>query len=260
MCLIVFAKDAYLDYRLIFASNRDEFYARPTAPAHAWEDAPQVVGGRDEEAGGTWMGVRRDGAFAAVTNVRDLSQPRKDDAPSRGDLVADFLKTPRDPAAYLEGIAPRAGRYNGFNLLAGTPERLVYLTNQEDGGPHVVPPGVHGLSNARLDTPWPKVERLKSALAAHLERGAPDPDALLDLLYDPEPAPDAALPDTGVGAEWERVLSAPFIVSEDYGTRASTVLLIGRDGRVTFVERSFAARGTDPTERRFSFTLEDAPA
>lgn len=260
MCLIVFAKDVHPDYRLIVASNRDEFYERPTVPAHRWADDPEVIGGRDEKAGGTWMGVRRDGHFAAVTNVRDLSQPQKEDVPSRGDLVADFLVAPRDPASYLETRAAAAERYNGFNLLAGTPERLFYLTNQPDGGPREVPLGIHGLSNARLDTPWPKVERMKAALAAHLERGTPDPGVLLDLLYDPEPARDESLPDTGIGMQWERVLSAPFIVSENYGTRASTVLLIDRDGQVTFVERSFAARGADPTERRFSFTLEDAPA
>ena len=261
MCLIVFAKDAHPDYPLVFAANRDEFYARPTAAAHFWEEAPDVLAGRDERAGGTWMGITERGRWAAVTNVRtpeEIDTP-KPAAPSRGALVANYLKGEDELAAYMEGIVP--ARYNGFNLLAGTPERLLYLSNYgaggvQEAGAQEVAAGIHGLSNAHLDTPWPKVERMKKRFAASLSESAVEPAALLDLLRDPEPAPDAALPDTGVEQEWERVLSAPFIISPAYGTRASTVLLIHRSGRVTFAERTFGTGGAELSEEQFSFEVE----
>ena len=258
MCLIVFAKDTHPDYPLIFAANRDEFYARPTAAAHFWEEAPEVLAGRDERAGGAWMGVTKSGRWAAVTNVRtpeEIDTP-KPAAPSRGALVANYLKGASGPEAYLEHIV--AARYNGFNLLAGTPERLFFLSNYGEGSAQEVEAGIHGLSNAQLDTPWPKVTRMKERLSAHLSEGAVQPAALLDLLHDPTPAPDAALPDTGVEEEWERVLSASFIISPAYGTRASTVLLIHCSGRVTFAERTFGTGGAKLSEEQFAFEIERA--
>jgi uncharacterized protein with NRDE domain len=291
MCLIVFSTERHPDYPLILGANRDEFYERPTTPARFWNDAPHVVAGRDETAGGTWMGVTRSGAWAAVTNVRDPGS-RDPDAPSRGHLVADYLREEPDPQAYLQDLAGRADAYNGFNLLVGSPDGVWYLSNYDDGV-RAVEPGLHGLSNRVLDTPWPKVEHAKQKLddlslraeeemvvgagaeatagqdAAREESapGAPQPgdrplpesandpvDAVLDLLDDRERFPDDTLPDTGVGIEKERMLSPIFIESEVYGTRASSVLLIRRDGRVTFAEKTYDHGDPDAT-RRFSFQI-----
>lgn len=252
MCLVLFANQAHPEYPLVFAGNRDEFYDRPTAPAAFWDDAPHVLGGRDLQGGGTWLGVTRRGHWATVTNVRD-QRPRRDDAPSRGRLVAEYLIEEPAPARYLERIAREADRYNGFNLIFGTPEQTFYLSNR-DGGPRSVTPGVHGMSNAQLDDPWPKVQRGTSRLKTVLDDTVA-PEQLLEILDDRRPAPDEELPDTGVGTETERMLSPPFIDGDEaYGTRASTVLLIHRSGTVTFVERSFQ-RGTRTQTENFSFDI-----
>lgn len=248
MCLIAFAWQQHPRYPLVFAANRDEFYDRPTMPAHFWADAPHVLAGRDEKAGGTWMGLGRDGRFAAVTNHRDPAA-EKQNAPSRGALVADYLRSTDGPQAYLEALAARADRYNGFNLLVGRPDALWYFSNRSGAAPGRVRPGVHALSNALLDTPWPKVEKSKSALAALVERDAVTPEALLRLLADAERAPDAVLPQTGVPEAWERALSSVFIEAEGYGTRSSTALLVDRGGQATFVERVFQGGGEARTQR-----------
>lgn len=250
MCLLVFNYDRHPDYALVFAGNRDEFYERPTAPADYWNDAPHVLGGRDRKAGGAWMGVTRRGHWGVVTNIREPGSYR-DDARSRGALVADYLRDEPDPQAYLERVEADADRYNGFNLLLGTPSSLYYVSNRESGI-HPVEPGLHGLSNDRLDTPWPKVQRAKRGLQARLQRNDVTINSLLSLLDDRRPAPDDQLPETGLGKERERMLSPLFIEGERYGTRASTVLLLGRDGTVTFAERTFEA-GAPGETRRFSF-------
>jgi uncharacterized protein with NRDE domain len=258
MCLILLAHDAHPRCRLVVAANRDEFYERPTAPAAWWPDAPEVLAGRDLRGGGTWMGVTRGGRFAAVTNFRDTA-PAAPDAPSRGHLVGGFLRGAGSPDAYLRALAPRAGEYAGFNLLVGEGEELRYLGNR-GGAARALAPGVYGLSNALLDTPWPKVERGKAGLAAALAGGDIDPEALFGVLWDAEPAPDGRLPDTGVGMERERMLSSPFIRSPEYGTRASTVLLVGRDGRVSFTERTVVPGRDGWTESAHEFELtSDAP-
>jgi uncharacterized protein with NRDE domain len=259
MCLILLAHDAHPRFRLVVAANRDEFYERPAAPAAWWPDAPEVLAGRDLRGGGTWMGVTRGGRFAAVTNFRDAA-PAAPDAPSRGHLVGGFLRGADSPGAYLRALAPRAGEYAGFNLLVGEGEELRYLGNRGCAA-RTLAPGVYGLSNALLDTPWPKVERGKAGLAAALAGGGDvDPEALFRVLWDAEPAPDGRLPDTGVGLERERMLSSPFIRSPEYGTRASTVLLVGRDGRVRFVERTTVPGRDGWTESAHEFELgSDAP-
>jgi uncharacterized protein with NRDE domain len=286
--LLAFALDAHPRYHLVLMANRDEFYARPTTPAGWWGDAPTVLAGRDEAAGGTWMGVTRAGRWAALTNVRDPARAR-DDAPSRGALVADYLRGERPPAAYLADLAARAGRYNGFNLLVGDGRTAAYLSNRAadydardayadamdangtrpPAGPQPVAPGVHGLSNALLDTPWPKVARATDRLRTRLAAVAANDRAsdarasdalantLLSALHDETPAPDDALPDTGVGLELERMLAPLFIRSDRYGTRASTVLLLARDGTVTFAERTFDHGAPGPLRR---FTFEAARA
>ena len=281
MCLIVFAFDEHPDYQLILGANRDEFHARPTKPARFWKDHPHVLAGRDEKAGGTWMGVTRSGAWAAITNVRNPGS-HDPDAPSRGRLVADYLAHEPDPSAYLEQVD--ADAYNGFNLLVGTPGETRYLSNAGNGI-RPLEPGIHGLSNRLLNAPWPKVEAARAGLRdldlpgttalgppsasdeppeagdARLPDGREDPvAAVLDLLDDREPFPDETLPDTGVGLETERMLSPIFIESNGYGTRSSTVLLIGRDGTVTFAEKTFD-HGSPEATRRYSFRIRtDAPA
>lgn len=251
MCLILLGRDAHPEYPLVFAGNRDEFYERPSAPAAFWDDAPHVLGGRDLKAGGTWLGITRRGHWATVTNVRD-QRPHRDDAPSRGRLVADYLKDEPSPKAYLQSVQAEADRYNGFNLLVGTTENVFYFSNR-NGSPRPVSPGVHGVSNAQLDDPWPKVERGTSKLRTVLESEITT-ERLLGILNDRETAPDDELPSTGVGRDTERMLSPPFIEGERYGTRTSTVILVHRSGTVTFVERNFD-HGTPAEPRRFSFDV-----
>jgi uncharacterized protein with NRDE domain len=252
MCLILIACGAHPDFPLVIAANRDEYYQRPTAQAAYWKDHSHILAGRDLECMGTWLGVTRDGRFAALTNYRDARQP-KADAPSRGHLVGNFLLSDLDPRSYLDEIRIAAPRYNGFNLLAGDTESVFCFSNRESTV-HKLPPGIHGLSNHLLDTPWPKVVRGKQRLQQALARG-PDADALLDLLHDREPAPESELPDTGIGIERERMLSPALIVSPLYGTRSSTALLFGSDGSVGFTERTILPGGHVGPSVSLSFSL-----
>ncbi|HEX8651873.1 MAG TPA: NRDE family protein [Pyrinomonadaceae bacterium] len=238
MCIILLAYKSHPVYELVLAANRDEFYERPTARADYWEDAPGLLAGRDLERGGTWLGVTEAGRLAAVTNFREPGQ-RIADAPSRGLLVSDFLRSVEKPEAYLERLSLSAGSYNGFNLIAADAQRLCYYSNRA-GAPHNLGAGIYGVSNHLLDTPWPKVARGKQALAEILAAAdAPQPDDIFRLLADRSCADDGCLPDTGVGLELERVLSPLFIATPVYGTRSSTVVLLDREGRMTFIERTF---------------------
>lgn len=262
MCLIAFAYDAHPAFRLVVAANRDEFYARPTAPAGWWADAPQVLAGRDLRDGGTWMGVTRGGRFAAVTNFRDPGFAQLEGAPSRGALVADFLRGTADAEAYAHDLAGRAAQYNGFNLLVGDGGGLFYLSNRAEGVRRLEP-GVYGLSNHLLDTPWPKVLRAKRSLADALDQARDADDGwesgLWEMLADRVIAADDDLPDTGVGAERERLLSPPFIASDVYGTRASTMLTMASVGEVRLVERSVAPGQEGWTESRYGFAVGPGP-
>jgi uncharacterized protein with NRDE domain len=229
VCLVALAYKAHPRFPFIFAANRDEFLDRPAEPAHWWADAPHLLAGRDVRAGGTWMGITRTGRFAAVTNHRDLRAPRVQ-GPSRGLLVCAALDGVIDPAT--------TGSYDGFNLLYGPLDALHYHNNvQPVDAP--LPPGIHGLSNAFLDTPWPKVERA----TAELRRLVAGPDAqlvdgLFTMLSDGRTAPDDRLPDTGLPLDLERAVSAILITSPGYGTRCSSVVLVDHDGRVRFEERT----------------------
>ncbi|MCC6659029.1 MAG: NRDE family protein [Rhodocyclaceae bacterium] len=240
MCLILLAWQAHPDYPLVVAANRDEFHARRTAAADFWLDAPAVLAGRDLEAGGTWLGVSRGGRFAALTNFRDPGR-NKPDAPSRGTLVSRFLAGTQTPQEYLDQIEASAASYNGFNLLFGDRHSLWCFSNCGEGKRRL-DPGIYGLSNHLLDTPWPKVARGKSALTVALQ-ALPDEAALFTLLRDDRVAPDEALPRTGISLEWERLLSAAFVRMPGYGTRSSTVLLMDRQARLRFVEQSYLADG-----------------
>lgn len=249
MCLIVFAWLPGHATPLVLAANRDEFYARPSRPLAAWPEAPDVHAGRDLEAGGTWLGVGPGGRVAAVTNIRDPRQPpgRR----SRGELPAGFLLGALSPEAYLEQVAERAQDYTGFNLLAGTAGELWYYHARETA-PRRLPAGLYGLSNAALDTPWPKLRRAKAALAECLE--TPQAECLLAAVQDTQPAADAELPDTGVGLARERLLSSVFIVSADYGTCSSTALILRADGSVELLERRFGPGGVRLGEVRLDLS------
>jgi len=238
MCLIVFAWRPGHPQPLVVAANRDEFYARPSLPLAQWPETPQVYAGRDLEAGGTWLGVGANGRFAALTNIRDPQQPpgRR----SRGELVARFLTGEVSIDDYLSDVVARSSEYGGFNLLVGNANELWHF-NARESEPVMLPAGVHGLSNAGLDTPWPKLLKAKAALSEVLDD--PQPQALLALLSDSQPAPVAELPDTGVGLATETLLSSVFIASQSYGTRASTALIVQADGTRHLVERSFGPFG-----------------
>jgi uncharacterized protein with NRDE domain len=253
MCLILFAYRAHADYPLVLAANRDEDYARPAAAAGFWEDHPAVCGGRDLERGGTWLGLSRGGRFAAVTNYRD-GLPRRAGARSRGELTRDYLVGAQPALAYLEAVRLRAADYSGFGLIVGDLRECHFLSNR-DGALRRIDPGIYGLSNHLLDTPWPKVERGKRALRAALA-GPVEVAALHRLLADREPAPAHELPRTGVGPERERELSPLFIAGERYGTRASTVVRVRRDGEVVFSEHRFGAAGCALGETLIEFRLD----
>jgi uncharacterized protein with NRDE domain len=257
MCLILFAVRAHPDYPLVIAANRDENYRRPTAAAAYWQDHPQVLAGRDLEALGTWLGVTRAGRFAALTNFRDAFE-RKTEAPSRGRLVSDFLTSAIDPQAYLDQIAPSAGRYNGFNLLVGDAAGVHSFSSRGSSSQRLLP-GVYGLSNHLLDTPWPKVAAGKKRLAGILQDGV-SAEPLFELLDDRREAPDDLLPDTGVGLARERVLSPALIAAPEYGTRASTVVLFHRAGAVEFSERGVMPGGVHGETLRYRFNLPAASA
>ncbi|CDH47643.1 MAG: NRDE family protein [Candidatus Competibacteraceae bacterium] len=248
MCLILMAYRYHPRYPLLVAANRDEFHDRPTAPLAFWDDLPQIVAGRDLKEGGTWMGLDRTGRFAAITNYRDPSRVMPD-APSRGYLVSDFLRSTEPARVYLDRLAPKASAYNGFNLVLGDAEGLFYSSNR-GGEWRALAPGLYGLSNHLLDTPWPKLERGRRGLRQLLDRQPdPTPDELLELLTDRTLVPDSELPNTGVSLEWERWLSPMFINAPGYGTRSSTVLRVDADGRVWLVETTWA----DGSRREFQW-------
>lgn len=248
MCLIAFAWQVS-GQPLLLLGNRDEFHPRPTRAATFWgeEGFPQVLAGKDLEAGGTWLGVTRSGRFAALTNIR--SPGARPGPRSRGKLVLDYLTGDLTPAQYMASLTGELEGYAGFNLLVGTPDQLLHL-NSENGPAQELQPGIYGLSNASLNSPWPKLTALCRGLEDNLQA---DHATLLNLLMDSREYPDDQLPDSGVGLEWERLLSATFILGEEYGTRASTLLAIDKDGSITFQERSFGPAGASQGEESWHF-------
>lgn len=254
MCLLLFAYKSHPDYRLVLAANRDEFYKRPTAPAAFWDDRPDVLAGRDMEKGGTWMGVTRSGRLAALTNYRD-PQHNRPDAESRGYLVSDYLTGTEHPAAYLEKVRGEKERYNGFNLLVGDTETLYYYSPVLDEITEVAP-GIHGLSNHVLDTPWPKVRKGTRLLAEAIKKENIQEKELFDILSDAEQVEDSELPDTGVGMEWERILSPLFIASPDYGTRSMTIVTIDNNNNIMFTEKALQPHTGEWNRAHFSFSIK----
>lgn len=253
MCLVAFAWKTHPRWRLVLAGNRDELHARPTAPLAAWADAP-VLAGRDLRSGGTWMGLGPAGRVAVVTNVRDgLAQPF--DGPSRGALPVAFLGCADTAATHAAALAERAARYAPFNLVVAEADGCAYVGNHPGSGAHTIAPGVHGLSNGAFDAPWPKIRRLREVLRQWAQAGREDPQPLWDALADEQVAADAELPDTGVGIALERRLSPAFLRGAVYGTRASTLVLVGHDGSARIHERRFGPDGVFEGET----VLDQAP-
>lgn len=251
MCLINFQYRNHPKYKLIIAANRDEFYGRPAREAHFWEDQPEILAGRDLSQMGTWLGVTKSGRFAALTNFRDPSLPETGKI-SRGALVRDYLASDLPPEKFLQALHPEA--YTGFNVLLGNLDNLYYYNNLEKEIVEVIP-DTHGLSNHFLNTPWPKVVKGKSRLESYLNgRLEVYPDDLFELLRDAEQAADPHLPVTGVGLEFERVLSSIFIKTPDYGTRSATVLLVDYENNVTFAERVYE-KGEFARQQVFEFSI-----
>lgn len=237
MCLILLGIDACPGFPLILAANRDEYYSRPTAPMAFWEHGPPILAGKDLEAGGTWMGIGKDGRFAALTNYRDMAAIKKG-APSRGQIIPDMLGSDLPVPGFLEDLDRGAGAFNGFNLIAGKGRHLYWYSNV-DRRVVKLSAGIHGLSNHLMDTPWPKVARGKEKLARCIETDPLNDQAFFDLLLDSCRPGDENLPDTGIGLEWERLLSPLFIQSPTYGTRSATLMRVTDDGKILVTERTF---------------------
>ncbi len=254
MCLIFVAHQVHERYRLVVAANRDEFYARPTKAAEFWPQAPAVLAGRDLEAGGTWLGISKSGRFAAVTNYRD-AEAHSPGAKSRGELVRGFLVSTASPTDYASDLRARGAEYSGFGLLIGDASALWYCSNRVEHS-HGLAPGIYGLSNHLLDTPWPKVERGKAMFWELLQTPEIVAERLLDMMYDTSETPpagqDVADQDTG----FERALSAMFVRSPRYGTRSTTVVLVEYSGEVEFLERSYPPGVAQTEQTQYRFSLE----
>lgn len=262
MCLIIFAHQAESRYPLVLAANRDEFFARPTEQAGFWQvqpnqsNAQQILAGRDLLAGGTWLGITRSSRFAAVTNIRDPSQSEQKSR-SRGELTREFLASTQSAQEYGESLVQHFSKFAGFNLLIGDGESLYYANNFE----HVVwrlEPGIYGLSNGLLNTPWPKVERGKERLKEILGSNHHiTTDKLIELMADRKRASDDELPDTGVPAELEKTLSSAFILNKErlYGTRCSTAIVIDAEGETCFSEQNYDSFGETAEQHTYNVTL-----
>ena len=251
MCLIAFAYQYHEAYPLIIIANRDEFYERPTAAAAFWEDAPMILAGRDLKMNGSWMGVSTSGRFAAITNFRDPRRPESGEL-SRGEIVQQFLSSKESSSAFVEVLREKKDLYGGFNVLLYDGEELHHYNNIADEH-NIVPPGVHSVSNATLNTPWPKVTFAKDALQTAIENDTLEMTSLIPLLANDQIAPDEALPDTGVGIHLERALSAAFVKLPNYGTRCSTAITFQQNGSIQLLERTY-----EQGEMAFDCTFEIA--
>ena len=241
MCILLLSLRQHRQYPLIVAANREEAYDRPTAAAAFWDDAPNVLAGRDLLKGGTWLGITRHGRFAALTNFRS-PEANQSDGPSRGGLVSAFLRNNQSPEDYLADVAANGDSYSGFSLIVGDGDEFRYYSNQERE-PRQLVSGLYGISNHLLDTPWPKLVNGKQELERRLFAASnPTPNELFTILADSTMADDNELPDTGIGIDNERLLSPLFVNAGNYGTRSSTVVLVDKTGNVTFVERTFDGR------------------
>jgi uncharacterized protein with NRDE domain len=253
MCLLVVAWMSHPRYRLVIAGNRDEFHDRPAAALGWWNDGPGILAGRDLRAGGTWLGLSRSGRIGCLTNFRDAETGPPVGAPSRGALVTDYLRSGDDPASHLDQLHGTASRYAGFNLLLGDRATLYYYSNVGGGESRALAPGIYGLSNHRLDEPWPKLVRTRERVAAVLATDAPAADALFVVLGDHSQDYHGIRPGGELPADLESALTAPFVRHPLYGTRSSTVVLVAHDGRSVVHERRWDAGGTQTGATRIEF-------
>lgn len=260
MCLILFSFKAHRHFPLVVAANRDEHHSRPAAPAAFWDDLPDIYAGRDLEKGGTWMGLHGDGRFAAITNYRE-GVPGPAAPRSRGELVSGFLAGTAGAEEFFKQAASRNAQYNPYSMIAGDLDALHFYSNRIPQ-PQIIAPGVHGLSNHLLNTPWPKVTAGMAALSS--TTGLDDADGIsavmFSLLLNDQAAPDPQLPDTGITRQREKELSPPFIRGEHYGTRTATVVLVNTNGEVFFHEKRFGTGGMPAGEDARAFRLQRATA
>lgn len=252
MCLLVLAWKTHPRYRLVVAANRDEYHDRPAAPLAPWPAPADFLAGRDLRAGGTWMAIDRRRRFGIITNFRDLVRAPPE-APSRGGLIPGYLAGGAAPGEYLDSLQGAAGGYGGFNLILADGESLWYGSNRTQPFARALQPGIHGLSNELLDTPWPKLLRVRRGFEKWLRGGGSAENGdLFALLGDRAPATDEeGLPSTGLSPDWERVLSSPFVLNESYGTRCSTVVAIEPAGGCYVAERRFAPSGACTGETQY---------
>lgn len=254
MCLIVIGLDVHPKYKLILSANRDEFYNRPTAEANYWKDHTDILGGRDLQAGGTWMAISRRGKFGAVTNYRDLSNI-KADARSRGDIATNFITGQSSAHEYLKSLLPLDQQYNGYNVLVGSADELYHYSNYQHKI-NLIKPGIHALSNALLNSTWPKSEKAKSKLEEVIKTDFSHED-LLNLMSDTSIAADSDLPDTGIGLERERLLSPMCIRMENYGTCSTTAITVDRNDNVKFTEKTHAVANRKVQVLSYSFKINN---
>ena len=268
MCLILFSYQANDEFPLVVAANRDERFQRATRLAQFWPETPSLLAGQDLEAGGTWLGITRNGRFAAITNFRGLSATQTSNPLSRGHLTSQFLLSTQAASDYAESTLSRGSQYQGFNLLLFDGKHFVYCNNlNQTQSIMTVEPGIYGLSNGLLDAPWPKIEKGKQALnrLIHNKTAPLHTEDLLALLRDDQFAEENTLPNTGVNRDLERRLSPLFISSSDpegslngYGTCNSTAIIIDRQRQVNFHERSFyqPPLQQNPIDQKVHFMLE----
>jgi len=253
MCLLSFHMGQHPIYKLIFCANRDESYARPTKEAHFWDDFPFLLGGRDLEQMGTWLGITKSGRLAALTNYREKTMNLKGKK-SRGEIVTSYLTGNESPINFLERLRTNNEAYNGFNVIVGNVNQLYYYGNRQQDIISI-DNGTHALSNHLLNTPWPKAELLKNSIEQYVHQDENIAiEKLFNLLNNQNRAQDIDLPKTGVDVEIERLLSPIFIQSEKYGTRSSTVILVTHNNEVTFVERTFQD-GNFVKDNKFEFNI-----
>lgn len=248
MCLVSIAYKVNPDYPLLLIGNRDEFFERPSARAHWWDDNPHVFAGRDLKAGGTWMGINQQGQFAVLTNYR-MGRELLKGARSRGELVSDFLVHAPNPLEYMKEVQAKAANYNLFNLIVGDANEVVYFSNAEGKPLKVMGEGVYGLSNNLLDVPWPKVKKARKGMSESLEKSNFKPEDLFQILTDTQTAPDEELPDTKIPYEWEKKLSAMCIQLPNYGTRVRTLIKMDKEGNLNLEERSVYSMENDRTTK-----------
>ena len=260
MCLLVLAWRTHPRCSLVVAANRDEYHDRPAAALAPWAGSAAILAGRDLRAGGAWLGIDARRRFGVITNFRDPVRAPAG-APSRGALVPGFLGRSAGAGEYLAAVAGEAGNYGGFNLLLADGESLWYASNRGTPFARPLPPGIYGLANERLDTPWPKLRRVRQGFESWLRTGSPEDGGLFALLEDRRPAASAEQPlsSTGPAAAWERAMSAPFVLNERYGTRCSTIVAVEPTGGCYLAERRFDASGARSGESEYRLAPEEWP-